>query len=188
MSRRGRIFLNFSSWRKIRNRIKNLKGTDWLIVLLVGVLLLVVALPTGSSTGSGTSSDASGYAQGTGGTTSSGGAANSSGTAKTGSTKTGGTTNSGGTVNYGGDAEAGDQSIEAELADILSCMEGVGKVKVMITWKGEEGSDVEGVFVVAEGAGNATVCADILSAVQSLFSIEAHKITIAKMSVSEGAN
>jgi stage III sporulation protein AG len=163
--------LNFSSWRKIRSRIKNLKGTDWLIVLLVGVLLLVVALPTGSSTGSGTSSDATGYAQGSGSAANSGGAANSSATA-----------------NYGTDAEAGDQSIEAELADILSCMEGVGKVKVMITWKGGEGSDVEGVFVVAEGAQNATVCADILSAVQSLFSIEAHKITIAKMSVSEGAN
>jgi stage III sporulation protein AG len=184
MSRRGRIFLNFSSWRKIRNRIKNLKGTDWLIVLLVGVLLLVVALPTGS----GTSSDATGYAQGTGGATSSGTTTNSSTTAKSGGTKSGGTTNSGGTANYGGDAEAEDQSIEAELADILSCMEGVGKVKVMITWKGEEGSEVEGVFVVAEGAGNAAVCADILSAVQSLFSIEAHKITIAKMSVSEGAN
>jgi stage III sporulation protein AG len=170
MNRRGRIFLNFSSWRKIHNRIKNLKGTDWLIVLLVGVLLLVVAIPTGSSTGGGQTSDASEYAQGSGTT------------AKSGGTKTGGT------ANYGTEAEAGEWSIEEELADILSSMEGVGKVKVMITWKGEEGSDVEGVFVVAEGAGNAAVCADILSAVQSLFSIEAHKITIAKMSVSEGAN
>jgi hypothetical protein len=147
----------------------------------VGVLLLVVAIPTGSTTG-GTSSDASGYAQGSGSTASSGTATNSGTTAKTGSTKTGTT------VNNGGEAEAGDRSIEEELADILSSMEGVGKVKVMITWKDEEGLDVEGVFVVAEGAGNAAVCADILSAVQSLFSIEAHKITIAKMSVSEGAN
>jgi stage III sporulation protein AG len=180
MNRRGRIFLNFSSWRKIRNRIKNLKGTDWLIVLLVGVLLLVVALPTGSTTGNGTTSDASGSAQGSGGTTKAGSGIGTGSTANS-----GGTTNSSATANYGGD---GDRSIEDELADILSSMEGVGKVKVMITWKGEEGSDVEGVFVVAEGAGNATVCADILSAVQSLFSIEAHKITIAKMSVSEGAN
>jgi stage III sporulation protein AG len=66
-------------------------------------------------------------------------------------------------------------------------MEGVGKVKVMITLK-DDGERVEGVLVVAEGGGNASVCADILSAVQSLFSLEAHKITIVKMSVSEGAN
>jgi stage III sporulation protein AG len=174
--------LNFSSWRKIHNRIKNLKGTDWLIVLLVGVLLLVVAIPTGSSTGGGQTSDASEYAQGSGTTAKSGGMANSSTTA---SSITGSSTKSGTTAS---NAEAAEWSIEEELADILSSMEGVGKVKVMITWKGEEGSDVEGVFVVAEGAGNAAVCADILSAVQSLFSIEAHKITIAKMSVSEGAN
>jgi stage III sporulation protein AG len=151
MNRRGRIFLKFFSWTKIQSRIKNLKGTDWLILLLVGVLLLIVAIPTGSrQENSGQTEYASVREEETGGKT-----------------------------------ESSD--LEAELEEILSSMDGVGKVKVMITLK-DDGERVEGVLVVAEGGGNASVCADILSAVQSLFSLEAHKITIVKMSVSEGAN
>jgi stage III sporulation protein AG len=151
MNRRGRIFLKFFSWTKIQSRIKNLKGTDWLILLLVGVLLLIVAIPTGSrQENSGQTEYASVREEESGGKT-----------------------------------ESSD--LEAELEEILSSMDGVGKVKVMITLK-DDGERVEGVLVVAEGGGNASVCADILSAVQSLFSLEAHKITIVKMSVSEGAN
>jgi stage III sporulation protein AG len=117
---------------------------------LVGVLLLIVAIPTGSrQDGAGQTESASGYGEETEKTESS--------------------------------------ELEAELAEILSAMDGVGKVKVMITLK-NDGEEVEGVLVVAEGGGNASVCTDILSAVQSLFSLEAHKITIVKMSVSEGAN
>lgn len=143
--------MKFFSWTKIQSRIKNLKGTDWLILLLVGVLLLIVAIPTGSrQENSGQTEYASVREEETGGKT-----------------------------------ESSD--LEAELEEILSSMDGVGKVKVMITLK-DDGERVEGVLVVAEGGGNASVCADILSAVQSLFSLEAHKITIVKMSVSEGAN
>ena len=47
---------------------------------------------------------------------------------------------------------------------------------------------VEGVVIVAEGGDNAIVCTNISEAVKSLFPIEAHKITIVKMSVAEGSN
>jgi stage III sporulation protein AG len=69
-------------------------------------------------------------------------------------------------------------------------MEGVGNVKVMITLK-ESASDlfseeteegeVLGVVVVAEGAGRAEVDAKIMTSVEALFGIEAHKISIVKM-------
>ena len=82
--------------------------------------------------------------------------------------------------------------LELQLESILSSMEGVGKVKVMITTEqaqntlfGEKskGQTVCGVVVVAQGAGKATVDARILQAVKALFSVEAHKISIVKMKV-----
>ena len=45
---------------------------------------------------------------------------------------------------------------------------------------------IAGVLVVAEGAGDSVVKQEILSSVQSLFAIEAHKITVVKMSMQEG--
>lgn len=44
---------------------------------------------------------------------------------------------------------------------------------------------VEGVLVVAQGGGNSLVKQNILQAVMSLFPLEAHKITIVKMSMQE---
>lgn len=44
---------------------------------------------------------------------------------------------------------------------------------------------VEGVLVVAEGGGNSLVKQNILQSVMSLFPLEAHKITIVKMSMQE---
>ncbi|MCM1430534.1 MAG: hypothetical protein NC180_05390 [Muribaculaceae bacterium] len=49
----------------------------------------------------------------------------------------------------------------------------------------EERPKVAGVVVVAEGGGNAIVVSNISRAVMSLFQIEAHKITVVKMSVQE---
>ena len=40
---------------------------------------------------------------------------------------------------------------------------------------------VKGVLVVAQGGGNASVDSNISQAVQALFDVEVHKITIAKM-------
>ena len=69
-------------------------------------------------------------------------------------------------------------------------MEGVGKTRVMISTTGEEQgvfsegkTKVEGVVVVAEGAGSATVDKNILDVVMALFDVEVHKIKIVKMSL-----
>ena len=96
---------------------RKLKKTDYIVIALVGVLLLIIAVPSGSKIA-------------TTNTTSS-------------STST---------------------SDEKRLKDILENMEGVGKTRVMISTTGEEQGvfsegkiKVEGVVVVAEGAGSATV-------------------------------
>lgn len=109
--------------------------------------------------------------------------------------------------------------LENGLEEVLGQMEGVGKVKVMITVSdtGETvvekdirttidsetqeetvfvedntGSypyvekeimpSIEGIVVVAEGGGNATVAANISNAAMALFPVEAHKIIVVKMS------
>lgn len=126
------------------------------------------------------------------------------------------------------------QNLEAELEEILSQMWGVGKVRAMITLKsseelvvekdenssrsstnesdsaggsrvvtqieggkntvyhtGGDGSEpyviktispqVEGVVVVAQGAGTGTVNENITEMIQALFGVEAHKVKVVKM-------
>lgn len=130
------------------------------------------------------------------------------------------------------------EQLEEQLEGILSEMAGVGKVKVMITLKSSEelvvekdepvtrsntnendsaggsrivtqvnsaeatvyrttGSDsepyvvktlspqVEGVVVVAQGAGSGTVNQNITEMVQALFGVEAHKVKVVKMAASK---
>ena len=109
--------------------------------------------------------------------------------------------------------------LENRLEEVLGQMEGVGKVKVMITvsdtgetvvekdirttidsetqeetvfvedntgsypYVGKEiMPSIEGIVVVAEGGGNATVAANISNAAMALFPVEAHKIIVVKMS------
>ena len=122
---------------------RQLKKTDYIVIALIGVLLLIIAVPSGSTIA-------------TTNTTSS-------------STNT---------------------HDETLLKDILENMEGVGKTKVMISTTGGGGGGggegkikVEGVVVVAEGAGSATVDKNILDVVMALFNVEVHKIKIVKMSL-----
>lgn len=86
--------------------------------------------------------------------------------------------------------ESSKGELEEKLELVLSSMEGVGKVKVMITVResasdlfsdAKEEGEVLGVVVVAQGAGNATIDSKIMTAVKALFGIEAHKISIVKM-------
>ncbi len=80
---------------------------------------------------------------------------------------------------------------EEQLEKILEKVEGIGQVEVMITLDSAEETNrlmentrtqkVEGVLVVAEGAGNAQTDAEIIRAVQALFSLESHKIKVMKM-------
>lgn len=88
-----------------------------------------------------------------------------------------------------------EEELEQRLEEILSQMEGVGKVEVMITLKPStqlrESSfayamqktcpEVEGVFVVSQGGDNSSVNIAITEAIQALFGIDVHKIKIVKM-------
>ena len=91
-------------------------------------------------------------------------------------------------------AQYQQDELEQKLERVLSAMEGVGKVQVMITTTKSESSlfsdtkesqNICGVVVVAEGAGVASVNARISAAVEALFSIDAHKISIVKMASQE---
>jgi stage III sporulation protein AG len=178
--------------------------TDWLIVLLFGVLLLVAAIPSG---GSGETSEAE-----------SGGNAETS-AGDSGAGKSGGEDGEGSAETLEDDGWSSyRKQLESELAELLTRMDGVGEVQVMLTLRdsgaqvldksikrdgdvsetdtvvydradGEEPyvtnrytPDVEGVFIVAEGGGNAVTVSNISDAVMALFGIEAHKIKIVKMS------
>jgi stage III sporulation protein AG len=87
--------------------------------------------------------------------------------------------------------------MELHLQETLEAMEGVGHVRVMLTWKEEASDDgdfyvskdgesqVQGILVVAQGGGDSLVRQNILQSLQALFPLEAHKITIVKMSMQE---
>lgn len=138
----------------ILEKIKQMKKQDWIVVILIGMLLLIVALPSADTKES---------------------------------------TGTHGTLEEESETSSYRKELEKELCEILSEMTGVGKVKVMITLKEENSSyfstnracEVEGVVVVAEGGDNAVVANEILEVVMSLFPVDAHKITIVKMKVSE---
>ena len=192
---------------------KNIKKTDWIVLGLIGAILLVLMLPDGSDVGNSTLW------------------MNESGNTVATTTVPAGA---------GGDKQQDDAEqyiayLEEELEDVLGKMEGVGKVKVMITLsdygesvvekdtvdvtgsvnetdsnggsrnsfereiqsetvrvENDSGTypyvgkeilpTIEGIVVVAEGGGNATVVSQISRTAMALFPIEAHKIIVVKMS------
>jgi stage III sporulation protein AG len=176
--------------------------TDWLVVLLFGILLLVIAIPAGST------SQSNGVGTGTDRDTEVAASDSSAATAQ----------EDGNSVSKDALMTEYKNRLETELAALLSRMDGVGEVEVMLTLKdsgahvldknvkrdgdssetdtvvysnenGEEPyvtnqftPEVEGVLIVAEGGGNAVIVSDISDAVMALFGIEAHKIKIVKMS------
>ena len=95
--------MNNFLWNKAADKIKNMKKADWLILFLFGVLLLVMALPVNSK-----------------------------------ATEQNTTTNpllEESNDSGPGEAEWEDyrRGMEQELAELLSDMEGAGRVRVMIT-------------------------------------------------------
>lgn len=108
-----------------------------------------------------------------------------------------------------------ETDLENKLEQVLSKVEGVGKVEVMIHFASssekivekdeqttvyehlENGGEVpyvvkevsavpDGIVVIAQGGGNKAVRKEIMDAVQALFAVEAHKIKIMKMSNANG--
>lgn len=193
---------------------KNIKKTDWIVLGLIGAILLVIMLPEESAAGGGGSTAWRNEKGNSGSGTVAVETANSQ---------------------EKDNAEKYAAYLEEKLEDVLGEMEGVGKVRVMITLSdygqsivekdtvditnsiNETDSDggsrntfereiqsetvqvendsgtypyvgkeilptIEGIVVVAEGGGNATVVSQISRAAMALFPIEAHKIIVVKMS------
>ncbi len=176
-------------------KFKQIKRSDWLVLALVGVLLLVIALPQEKQ--SETTAD----------------------TVEMESQQ-----NDQSAIVEESEEETYVTYLEKKLETVLAKMEGVGDVAVMITVSDtgenvvekdtkkteseldeetvyvENGSGtypyvqnekmptVEGVVVVAEGGGNARVASNISEAVQALLPVEAHRIKVVKMGSKEESN
>lgn len=174
-------FFQIREW--LEHRMKKRNKTDFLIMILLGVLLMIITIPTGSLR---KEKDVSENEQ----------------TQKE--------------VQSEADYKA---SMEKQLGELISQMEGAGRTRVMITLADEgetyvdkdvstdekkreektvvydtgDGEEpyvirrarpkVEGVVVVSEGGENSKVATEISNAVMSLFDIEAHKVIVVKMSV-----
>lgn len=186
--------MTFFSGKKLWNRLKHLGRNEWLMILLGGLLLLVIAIPTGS----GTRRKNSMFLK------------NEDTEIKEDTKESGG--------NLQEDWLEYRDALEKELEEVLSKMDDVGRVRVMITLKdsgsqvldknvkrGENTSEtstvlyekagdtypyvtncfspeVEGVLVVCDGGKNAVTVSNISDAVMALFDVEVHKIKIVKMS------
>ena len=206
-------------WLKQEWLRKLFRKDNLLILVLMGVLLFVIALPTKDGGGKGGET-----AGGTAGNHENMPNASGQEPDDRGGAATGG---AGADPDYAAD-------LERRLTEVLENMEEVGRVKVMITLKssselvveketplnrsmttetdaqggtrtvstsemGEsvvystEGSssepyvvksyvpEIEGVLVVAEGAGNGKVNRTVTEIVQALFGVEAHKVMVVKM-------
>lgn len=135
-------------------KILNKKGKEKiLIVLLIGILLMVIAIPVKDESKNNNSF--------------------------VGSQDTNSDMYTNWLKDYNSDITSYSTFIEEKLKNILSKVEGVGEVNVMV--KINEDESIEGVIVVAGGGGNGTVSASITSAIEALLGIPAHKIKVLKM-------
>ena len=214
--------------------VKFLKNkNNLLIIVLLGVLFMVIAIPvdtagTGGKSASGSNNNSSYQTKNTGTGYQTGGAAayTAAGDSTAGYDETAGT-------GYVWEQEQYIKEMEAKAESLLSGVNGAGQVKVMITLRAsseqvvekdmpvtrsqtsEQDSQggsrmvsefatedatvyrkgngyeepyvvktlspsVEGVVVVAEGAGNGEVSKNLSEAVQILFGVEAHRVKVLK--------
>ena len=99
-------FFRQKKWQK-------LKKTDWIAIALTGVLLLIIALPAGNTLS---------------------GEKNKSNPAKESANETSVETKERNDASNGSnDTDTYEKMLEEKLETLLSCMDGVGKVKVMVT-------------------------------------------------------
>lgn len=205
---------DWKKWFDNENMKKLFRKDNLLILILAGILLFVIALPTKSDSENGATA---------GGEKEEGRAVYGSAAGEA-------------EPETAGEKEDYAAELEKRLTEALADMAEVGKVKVMITLKSSselvveketsltrsvttetdsqggsrtvntsetgdtvvystEGSsstpyvvksyvpEIEGVLVVAEGAGNGKVNRTVTEIVQALFGVEAHKIMVVKMDV-----
>lgn len=201
----------WKQWLEDKGAVKLLRKENLVVLVLAGILLFVIALPTKDS------GDTGGTGEGPANITTQRKETEVQSTAAGGSSE-----------------EAYAADLERRLTDALADMEQIGRVKVMITLKSSSelvveretpvsrssttetdaqggsrsvnttdmeetvvystnGSssepyviktyvpEIEGVLVVAEGAGSGTVNRTVTEIVQALFGVEAHKVKVVKM-------
>lgn len=100
-------------------------------------------------------------------------------------------------------SEPTSDELETRLASVLSCIEGAGKVEVVIYYaqavqaqsngwlnttqtQADTGGEPAGVVVVAEGAGDLQVRIELARAVQTLLRLDADAVEIFKMEGGRG--
>ena len=199
---------------KIRKKYWPPRKDQLLILVLVGLLLAVIAVPVEKKSASGTSGE-NRMNSGMMGDFSVDGSSMDNGSGS-------GLSDVNSDEEPMSDLEKYEAQTEQKLEELLATVDGVGQVRVMLTWEGSSERQVEkdrisnadsveeetiyqendngkypyvvswtnpkvtGVLVIAEGGGSTKVKAEILEAVQALFGIESHKIKIMKMG--EGGN
>ncbi len=199
---------------KIRKKYWPPRKDQLLILVLVGLLLAVIAVPVEKKSASGTSGE-NRMNSGMMGDFSVDGSSMDNGSGS-------GLSDVNSDEEPMSDLEKYESQTEQKLEELLATVDGVGQVRVMLTWEGSSERQVEkdrisnadsveeetiyqendsgkypyvvswtnpkvtGVLVIAEGGGSTKVKAEILEAVQALFGIEPHKIKIMKMG--EGGN
>ena len=211
---------DWKQWAAGKGMQKWFRRDNFIILVLTGILLVIIALPTKESQEQGGGSFGNAENQ----------------------TKSGVKTDEQSTPEYASDTADGNgdpdalyaAELEERLTQALSRMAGVGEVQVMITLKssselvvekeqpvrrsstnerdGAGGSrtvsevtseesvvyrsdgsrnepyvvktlapQIEGVLVIAQGAGNGTVSRTIVEIAQALFGVEAHKVKVVRM-------
>lgn len=187
-------------WKKIKEKKISLKKNQLLILLLVGILLVVISIPTAKGTKTGDEKSEKGtdtvletgsqgeyeaylearvaktlqYVEGVG-------KAEVLITLKstgqkivekdqTGSTQTSEET----------DSTGGTRTVHDSSSDKTSVYEQSGEGGQLPYVSKELSPEIEGVLVIAQGGDNAVVVQNISEAIQALFGVEAHKIKIMK--------
>lgn len=160
-----------SQEKKWKFSLKKWDKQQWMILLLLGLILLVMAIPTKKI--SQTVSQK-----------------------KTGSKDT--MAGSGIYENLYGNSNADAQVLtekavlEQQLEQLLQQVEGIGQVKVMLMLENSADTmtsfssqnpsvSIQGVLIAAQGGDNSVVVRNIQEAVMALFQVEAHKIKVMKM-------
>ena len=210
---------DWKKWAADKGIQKWFRKDNFIVLILMGILLVIIALPTG---GGPQKAESGGAQSGNSDILSFPGTDTDSG-------------NEGGDMSGDNGSEASYAAyLEERLTRLLSRMDGVGRVEVMITLKSSrelvvekeqpvsrsstnendsqggtrsvsqvdseentvyrtEGSasepyvvktlvpEIEGVLVVAEGAGSGSVNKTIVEIAQALFGVEAHKVKVVRM-------
>lgn len=160
-----------SQEKKWKFSLKKWDKQQWMILLLLGLILLVMAIPTKKisqtvsqkKTGSKNTMAGSGIYE-----------------------------NLYGNSNEDAQVLTEKAVLEQQLEQLLQQVEGIGQVKVMLMLENSEDTmtafsaqnpsvSIQGVLIAAQGGDNSVVVRNIQEAVMALFQVEAHKIKVMKM-------